>query len=60
MLSMLKIIFITLMRICFFLKTDMKIGFFPVFIFEVQYHPFYTIPNEKRNIKKFSLLSCMN
>ena len=51
MLPVLKILKITLMRICFFFKTNVIICQHPISILKEQDKPFYTIPNEKRNIE---------
>ena len=46
--------------ICFLLKTNVKIRFLPVTIFEEENEPFYPIPDKEWQIEKFTLLSRVN
>ena len=48
------------MMICLLLKSNMVICFCPVFIFQIEYKPLYSIPYKERQIQQFFLLSRMN
>ena len=60
MFSFFKVIHIILIKICFFLKSNVEIRFCPIFIFQVKNDPFYSIPDEEWQIEQFTLLSRMN
>ena len=60
MLSAIQIVQVGLMMIGFLLETDVEIGFLPISIFEEENPPLYGVPDEERDIQKFSLLCGVN
>jgi hypothetical protein len=60
MLPILQILQVGLMMIGLLFKTDMKIGFLPISVFEKENPPLYDIPDEEWDIQQFSLLCSIN